>query len=64
MKNYYAVDGKLYTLTFMQKQKMENLFPPESTDGRTQEQEEKHIEQCEWIENNGKYLGPVDSFNY
>lgn len=57
MKNYYSIEGKLYSLTNKQKKELEKLHPSVQTN-------EQHEEKLQWIEDNGKYIGPCENFAY
>lgn len=55
MKNYFAVENVLYTLTNAQVKKMKKLFPNE---------DDTWVEYLDWICANGKIIGSTRTYNY
>jgi hypothetical protein len=60
-KHYYTITGgaggsKLYYLTEKQQKEFKKL------DADAHRDPDKHEKSCEWIEKNGKLIGPVECF--
>lgn len=60
MKNYFSIEGKLYTLTNKQKKELEKLFPNAGERGY----ESQWSDYLEWIETNGKYISTCQNLAY
>jgi hypothetical protein len=59
MKNYFSIEGKLYTLTNKQVKKINKLFP---YDLKTND--DNHEARLQWIECNGKLIGTCENLAY
>lgn len=56
MKNYYSIEGRLYTLTNAKVKQLNSLFPEQTDDN--------WAEYLEWIEKNGKLIGSCQNYAY